>query len=238
MDGQVKRQTMKYFVIFVLLVLIIAVLYSSGQFVASVRLTTDSEALQQAWADYATQQAHRQESNSYSMAANVEAPAQSTDSIGLVVMAPAKALDMARLESVMIADAQKFSSAQAMLLAQQQDHASASASAMEDNSVTAELAVSASKRQRDQILYLIQIIAAIVALVFGAKSIGKMIDAINERRGLENQRLTFGSGFASQPVRVSIEAPDVSQLGMQDGPWLELNSDSDGIEVNLTRRVM
>jgi len=98
-----------------------------------------------------------------------------------------------------------------MLLAQQQAQATATAQAMQRAGVTAEQVASASQRQSELMSWLIPIVAAIafgLVLLLGAKFIGGMIDAANERRSLENQRLALLGTLFESPTETIVFADD------------------------------
>jgi hypothetical protein len=101
--------------------------------------------------------------------------------------------------------------ARAMLLAQQQEQTTATAEALQRDNVTAEQVASASQRQRELMSWLIPIVAAAVfglVLLLGAKLISGMIDAANQRRSLENQRLALLGTLFEAPTETIIFADD------------------------------
>jgi len=125
--------------------------------------------------------------------------------------ATATAQAMSAQQTAQAIEAKATIDARAMLLAQQQAQATATAQAMQRAGVTAEQAASASQRQSELLSWLIPIVAAIafgLVLLLGAKFIGGMIDAANERRSLENQRLALLGTLFKAPTETIVFADD------------------------------
>jgi hypothetical protein len=126
--------------------------------------------------------------------------------------------------------------ARAMLLAQQQAQATATAEAMQREGVTAEQVASASQQQRELMLWLIPIAAAIafgLVLLLGAKFISGMIDAANERRSLENHRLALLGTLFEAPTETIIFADD-PQIGFTTPQLLEGPDYSNGYDTSVS----
>jgi hypothetical protein len=238
MNGQAQEATMKHFLILLAMILLAVVLMiaacsTSDTFVTSEPGSDNSAASQKAKADYAMQQAQQLEADAHAAAVNETAQARAANGVlALAATATAQALGVARAQLAMTADAANLPStrsamfaqqtaqaieakatidARAMLLAQQQAQATATAQAMQRAGVTAEQAASASQRQRDLLSWLIPIVAAIafgLVLLLGAKFIGGMIDAANERRSLENQRLALLGTLFEAPTETIVFADD------------------------------
>ena len=125
--------------------------------------------------------------------------------------ATATAQAMSAQQTAQAIEAKATIDARAMLLAQQQAQATATAQAMQRAGVTAEQAASASQRQSELLSWLVPIVAAIafgLVLLLGAKLIGGMIDAANERRSLENQRLALlGTLFEAPTETIVFDDP-------------------------------
>ena len=224
---------MKLSLILLAMALTIAACLANGRFVTSDPALDNSAASQKARADYAMQQAQQQEANAHAAALNETAQAQAADGVlALAATATAQALGVARAQLAMTADAANFPSTQsavfaqqtaqaieakatvdarAMLLAQQQAQATATAQAMQREGVTADQEASTSRRQSELMSWLIPIVAAIafgLVLLLGAKFIGGMIDAANERRSLENQRLALLGTLFEAPTETIVFADD------------------------------
>ncbi len=125
--------------------------------------------------------------------------------------ATATAQAMSAQQTAQAIEAKATIDARAMLLAQQQAQATATAQAMQRAGVTAEQVASASQRQSELMSWLIPIVAAIafgLVLLLGAKFIGGMIDAANERRSLENQRLALLGTLFEAPTETIVFADD------------------------------
>ena len=125
--------------------------------------------------------------------------------------ATATAQAMSAQQTAQAIEAKATIDARAMLLAQQQAQATATAQAMQRAGVTAEQVASASQRQSELMSWLIPIVAAIafgLVLLLGAKFIGGMIDAANERRSLENQRLALLGTLFESPTETIVFADD------------------------------
>jgi hypothetical protein len=125
--------------------------------------------------------------------------------------ATATAQAMSALQTAQVIEANATVDARAMLLAQQEAQATATALAMQRESVAAEQAASASQRQSDLFSWLIPVLAAIafgLVLLLGSKLIGGMIDAANERRSLENQRLALLGTLFTAPTETIVFADD------------------------------
>jgi len=125
--------------------------------------------------------------------------------------ATATAQAMSAQQTAQAIEAKATIDARAMLLAQQQAQATATAQAMQRAGVTAEQVASASQRQSELMSWLIPIVAAIafgLVLLLGAKLIGGMIDAANERRSLENQRLALLGTLFEAPTETIVFADD------------------------------
>ncbi len=123
----------------------------------------------------------------------------------------------------------------AMLLAQQQAQATATAEAMQREGVTAEQAASASQRQSELMSWLIPIVAAGafgLVLLLGAKFIGGMIDAANERRSLENQRLALLGRLFEAPTETIVFADD-PQMGFAAPQLLNMPDNGQGSVASL-----
>jgi len=150
---------------------------------------------------------------------------QTAQAIEVQATADARAMLLAQQQAQATATAQAMSAqqtaqaieakatiyARAMLLAQQQAQATATAQAMQRAGVTAEQVASASQRQSELMSWLIPIVAAIafgLVLLLGAKFIGGMIDAANERRSLENQRLALLGTLFEAPTETIVFADD------------------------------
>ena len=125
--------------------------------------------------------------------------------------ATATAQAMSAQQTAQAIEAKATIDARAMLLAQQQAQATATAQAMQRAGVTAEQVASASQRQSELMSWLIPIVAAIafgLVLLLGAKFIGGMIDAANERRSLENHRLALLGTLFEAPTETIVFADD------------------------------
>ena len=229
---------MKYSLILLAMILLamapmIAACSTSDTFVTSEPGSDNSAASQKARADYALQQAQQLEADAHAAAVNETAQARAANGVlALAATATAQALGVARAQLAMTADAANFSSSQsamfaqqtaqaievqatadarAMLLAQQQAQATATAQAMQRAGVTAEQVASATQRQSELMSWLIPIVAAIafgLVLLLGAKFIGGTIDAANERRSLENQRLALLGTLFEAPTETIVFADD------------------------------
>ncbi len=115
---------------------------ASGSFVPSEPLVDNSAASQKAKADYAMQQAQKQQADAYSAAVNETAQARAAgNALTQSQKATAQAMDVARAQLAMTADAANLPSTQvaanatadarSMLQAQQQDKITATAQAMD-----------------------------------------------------------------------------------------------------------
>jgi hypothetical protein len=125
--------------------------------------------------------------------------------------ATATAQAMSARQTAQAIEAKATINARAMLLAQQQAQATATAEAMQRAGVTAEQVASASQRQSELMSWLIPIVAAIafgLVLLLGTKFIGGTIDAANERRSLENQRLVLLGTLFEAPTETIVFADD------------------------------
>ena len=123
----------------------------------------------------------------------------------------ATAQAMSAQQTAQAIEAKATIDARAMLLAQQQAQATATAQAMQREGVTANQEASTSRRQSELMSWLIPIVAAIafgLVLLLGAKFIGGMIDAANERRSLENQRLALLGTLFEAPTETIVFADD------------------------------
>lgn len=211
--------------------------YDSGTYVTSMPIAGNSAASQKASADYAMQQAQQQEANAYAAAANETAQAHGA----LAAMATADAASFSSTQSAVFAqqtsqaiEAKATIDAQAILLAQQQAQVNATAQAMQREGLAAEQAARASQRQSELISWLIPIVAAItfgLVLLLGTKLFGGMIDAANERRSLENQRLALLGTLFEAPSETIVFA-DEPQLGFTTPHLLDTAGNGIGYETS------
>ena len=109
--------------------------------------------------------------------------------------------------------AQTTATAQAMSAQQtaQAIEAKTTAQAMQRENVTAEQEASASQRQSELMAWLIPIVATIafgLVLLLGAKFIGGLIDAANEKRSLKNQRLALPGALFEAPTESMVFVDD------------------------------
>ena len=148
--------------------------------------------------------------------------------------ATATAQAMSAQQTAQAIEAKATIDARAMLLAQQQAQATATAQAMQRAGVTAEQAASASQRQSELLSWLIPIVAAIafgLVLLSGAKFIGGMIDAANERRSLENQRLALLGTLFEAPTETIVFADD-PQTGFAAPQLLNTPDNGKGYDIS------
>jgi chemotaxis protein histidine kinase CheA len=148
--------------------------------------------------------------------------------------ATATAQAMSAQQTAQAIEAKATIDARAMLLAQQQAQATATAQAMQRAGVTAEQAASTSQRQSELMSWLIPIVAAIafgLVLLLGAKFIGGMIDAANERRSLENQRLALLGTLFEAPTETIVFADD-PQTGFATPQLLNTPDNGKGYDTN------
>jgi hypothetical protein len=218
----------------VLALILAACIASGGTLVTSSEPGIDnSAASQKARADYAMEQAKQQEEAAFAAAVNETAQAKAGENVlALAATATAQALAVARAQLELTANAANISSTQAamsaeqtaiaieanatidaqtILLAQQQAQATATAQALQLESLTAKQLATASQQQRVLLSWFIPVTAAIAfgfIMLLGAKFISGMIDATNERRSLENQRLTLLSTLFDAPTETIIFADD------------------------------
>jgi hypothetical protein len=146
----------------------------------------------------------------------------------------ATAQAMAAQQTAQMIEAKATIDARAMLLAQQQAQATATAEAMQREGVTAEQVASASQRQRELMSWLIPIAAAIafgLVLLLGAKFIGGMIDAANEKRSLENHRLALLGTLFEAPTETIIFADD-PQIGFAAPQLLNPPDNNNGFDTS------
>lgn len=224
-----------FLVLFALLALalVIASCFTNGTIITSAPVSdySNSAAAQQSRADDAMQQAERQEANANAASANETAQAEAADRLrALDAAATEQALGVAREQLAMTADAANFSSTQAavsaqqtalavemkatadaraMLRAQEQARGTATAQAVQLERVLAEQVARTSQRQREVISWLKLIVSVILfglVLLLGAKFIGGMIDSVNERRSLENQRLALLATLFIAPTETIVFA--------------------------------
>jgi hypothetical protein len=144
----------------------------------------------------------------------------------------ATAQAMSAQQTVQAIEAKATIDARAMLLAQQLAQATATAQAMQREGVTAEQVASASQRQSELMSWLIPIVAAIafgLVLLLGAKFIGGMIDAANERRSLENHRLALLGTLFEAPTETIIFADD-PQIGFATPQLLNAPDNGNGYD--------
>jgi chemotaxis protein histidine kinase CheA len=148
--------------------------------------------------------------------------------------ATATAQAMSAQQTAQAIEAKATIDARAMLLAQQQAQATATAQAMQRAGVTAEQVASASQRQSELMSWLIPIVAAIafgLVLLLGAKFIGGMIDAANERRSLENQRLALLGTLFEAPTETIVFADD-PQTGFATPQLLNTPDNGKGYDIS------
>ena len=148
--------------------------------------------------------------------------------------ATATAQAMSAQQTAQAIEAKATIDARAMLLAQQQAQATATAQAMQRAGVTAEQVASASQRQSELMSWLIPIVAAIafgLVLLLGAKFIGGMIDAANERRSLENQRLALLGTLFEAPTETIVFADD-PQMGFATPQLLNTPDNGKGYDTS------
>ncbi|MBN1887560.1 MAG: hypothetical protein JW850_06205 [Thermoflexales bacterium] len=146
----------------------------------------------------------------------------------------ATAQAMSAQQTAQAIEAKATIDARAMLLAQQQAQATATAEAMQREGVTAEQVASASQQQRELMSWLIPIVAAIafgLVLLLGAKFIGGMIDASNERRSLENQRLALLGTLFEAPTETIVFADD-PQVGFATPQRLNPPDNGEGYDTS------
>jgi hypothetical protein len=209
------KQLLILLAVLITIALIIAACSASGTFGTPEPGPDNNAAAQKARADSAMQQAQQQEADANAAAANETAQAQSA---AANETEQAQAADFPSTQSAMFAqqtaqaiEAKATLDARAMLLVQQQAQTTATAQALQRDNVTAEQVASASQRQRELMSWLIPIVAAAVfglVLLLGAKLISGMIDAANQRRSLENQRLALLGTLFEAPTETIIFADD------------------------------